>query len=155
MADKLHISNEMANFDLKDRNFYNSLTDSERKQFSPYLMIRWGSTVDGSADLQEYYLISCNERLNKHFFVITKHPGLQWLCATAVSPGLGKFKHSWIPPKKREEKNNSKVQRFLANLYPASKMDDICVMAAMLTAADVKNIARDLGMTPEQIKKEL
>ena len=72
--DKLSINNEMAVFDRKDRDFYNSLTDDERKKFSNYLMIRYGSSVQGSRDLQEFYLIACNERLNKHFFTINRHP---------------------------------------------------------------------------------
>ena len=28
-------------------------------------MIRWGATVTGSTELQAYYLIACNENLNK------------------------------------------------------------------------------------------
>ena len=87
--DKLSIQNEMACFDKKDRHFYDSLTDEERKKFSNFLMIRWGSSVNGSRDLQEFYVIATNERLNKHFFAINKHPKLQWLCATAVSPDMG------------------------------------------------------------------
>ena len=61
--DKLHIANEMSCFDRKDRNFYNSLTDEERKKFSNYLMIRWGSAVTGSKDLQEFYLFSLSLQL--------------------------------------------------------------------------------------------
>ena len=45
--DKLNITNEMNCFDRKDRDFYNSLTEEERKKFSNYLMIRWGSSVQG------------------------------------------------------------------------------------------------------------
>jgi hypothetical protein len=69
VTDKLSIANEMAQFDRKNRQFYDDLTDEERKKFSNYLMIRWGSSVHGIADLQEYYLLSCNQRLNKHFFL--------------------------------------------------------------------------------------
>ena len=72
MSDKLNIANEMREFDLKNRDFYNDLTDEERKKFSNFLMIRWGSSVQGSRDLQEFYVISTNERLNKHFFSINK-----------------------------------------------------------------------------------
>ena len=72
MSDKLNIVNEMRQLDRKNRNFYSELTDEERKKFSNYLMIRWASCVDGSRDLQEFYLISTNERLNKHFFNISK-----------------------------------------------------------------------------------
>jgi hypothetical protein len=102
MSDKLNIANEMRQLDRKNRNFYRDLTDEERKKFSNYLMIRWASCVEGSRDLQEFYLISTNERLNKHFFNINKHPELQWLCATAVSPDMGTPRHNWISPKKKE-----------------------------------------------------
>ena len=74
MSDKLNIANEMRQFDRKDRNFYKDLTDEERKKFSNYLMIRWGSSVEGSRELQEFYLIATNERYNKHFFALSRHP---------------------------------------------------------------------------------
>lgn len=135
--DKLTISNEMKCFDQKDRDFYNSLTDEERKKFSNYLMIRWGSSVQGSSDLQEFYLISCNERLNKHFFAISKHPKLQWLCATSVSPGMGTQRHQWISPKKKESgKSNTKKQ--LAELFPNMKEDEIEVMDNINTKKDIE-----------------
>ena len=50
--DKLSIQNEMSEFDRKTRKFYDELTVEERKKFSNYLMIRWGSSVQGSRDLQ-------------------------------------------------------------------------------------------------------
>mgnify|MGYP003353058746 CR=1 FL=1 len=76
MSDKLNIANEMRMFDRKVRTFYDDLTPEEKKKFSTYLMIRWGSSVQGGRDLQEFYLIACNERLNKHFFTINRHPKL-------------------------------------------------------------------------------
>ena len=64
MSDKLNIGYEMRMFDRKVRSFYDDLTPEERKKFSNYLMIRWGSAVEGSRELQEFYLIATNERLN-------------------------------------------------------------------------------------------
>ena len=40
VVEKLSIRNEMQQFDRKNRDFYRSLTDEERRKFSPYLMIR-------------------------------------------------------------------------------------------------------------------
>ena len=71
MSDKLNIANEMKVFDHKVRSFYDDLTVEERKKFSTYLMLRWGSSVQGGRELQEYYLQSCNHYLNKHFFTIS------------------------------------------------------------------------------------
>ena len=134
--DKLSIHNEMSQFDRKNRNFYNELTDEEKKKFSNYLMIRWGSAVQGSRDLQEFYLISCNERLNKHFFAINRHPELQWLCATTVSPDMGTHRHSWIAPKKKEG-STSAVRKPLAELFPNLKNDDLDVLVKLVTKKDI------------------
>lgn len=142
--DKLSIQNEMACFDRKDRTFYDSLTDEERKKFSNYLMIRWGSSVLGSSDMQEFYLVSTNERLNKHFFAINKHPKLQWLCATAVSPGVGNQRHQWIAAKKKDAGDN-KIKKELLELFPNMKLSDIDTLTAITDARELKAYLREHG----------
>jgi ribosomal protein S15P/S13E len=144
MSDKLTINNEMAVFDRKDRTFYDSLTDEERKKFSNFLMIRYGSSVQGSRELQEFYLIATNERLNKHFFAINRHPKLQWLCATTVSPDMGTHRHNWIAPKKKEG-NNNEVRKQLAELFPNMKSDELDVMCAITSKQELKEHLRASG----------
>jgi hypothetical protein len=142
--DKLSIQNEMTQLDCKNRDFYNELSDEERKKFSNYLMIRWGSAVQGSRDLQEFYLIATNERFNKNFFAINRHPKLQWLTATTVSPDLGTHRHVWIAPKKREPGAGS-IRRQLAELYPHLKDDEIELMAKINTKKDIDAYLKELG----------
>lgn len=145
MSDKLNIANEMAVFDKKDRSFYDNLTDEERKKFSTFLMIRYGSSVQGSRDLQEFYVISCNERLNKHFFSLHKHPKLQWLMATTVSPGLGTFRHNWIAPKKKEAGPAGSVKKQLAELFPNMKQDEIEFLASITSKKELDQYLKDHG----------
>lgn len=147
--DKLSISNEMAVFDRKDRKFYDSLTDDEKKKFSNFLMIRYGSSVQGNTMEQAVYLLSCNENLNKHFFAINRHPKLQWLCATAVSPGWGTKRHQWIAPKKKDP-GTSGVKKQLAELFPNMKSDEIEVMSKINTKKDIDAYVKQLG---QEIKK--
>lgn len=153
--DKLSIKSEMSAFDRKDRNFYDSLTDEEKKKFSPFLMIRYGATVSGNPDLQAYYLMSCNERLNKHFFDVNtaQHKKLQWLLATTVSPGMGNQYHQWIAPKKKTSDNKS--IKFLRELYPHLKEDDLKLMSELNDKDDLKAHAKGLGWADKDIKKEL
>jgi hypothetical protein len=136
MSDKLNIANEMRMFDRKVRSFYDDLTAEEKKKFSNFLMIRWGSAVEGSRELQEFYVIATNERLNKHFFDVAKHPKLQWLMATAVSPGLGTHRHPWIAPKKKQSGASAR-RRQLAEIYPHYKDDELDVMMAIATQKDI------------------
>ena len=153
--DKLSIANEMAQFDRKNREFYDSLTDEERRKFSPYLMIRWGSSVGGSADLQAWYLMSTNERVNKNFFDVStsKHKKFQWLMCTTISPGMGNQRHYWLAPKKTERDN--KAVKFLIELYPELKPDDIELLAKLNTKEDLRNLARQHGWDDRRIKSDL
>lgn len=144
--DKLSIQNEMVQFDRKNRQFYDELTDEERKKFSNYLMIRWGSAVQGSRDMQEFYVISTNERLNKHFFSVNRHPKLQWLMATSVSPGMGTQRHQWIAPKKKDT-NNNEIKRALMDLYPTMKINDIETLASLVDKKELKEYLRQHGNT--------
>ena len=144
MSDKLNIQNEMRCLDSKVRNFYDSLTEEERKKFSNYLMIRWSSSVVGASELQEYYLVACNERLNKHFFELSKHPKLQWLLATTISPGMGNHRHQWIAPKKKE-KGDNEIKKALLDLYPTMKADEINMLSKMITKKELREMMKDLG----------
>lgn len=155
MANKLDIATELAALDGKDRDFFDSLSEEEKKKFSTFLMIRWGSSVTGSSDLQEYYLASTNLRLNKNFFAIGKaHDKLNWLAATTISPGMGSQRHQWLSLKKKEG-SNSKVRKFFAALYPDMKDSDLDLLAKINDVKDVKKLAEEMGMTKEQIKKDL
>ena len=146
MSEKLHIRNEMRQFDQKNRLFYDELTDDEKKKFSNYLMIRWGSTVKGSRDLEEFYVISTNERLNKHFFTVNRHPKLQWLMASSVSPDIGCFDHSYLKYKKKEAGDNE-IKKALMTLYPNAKLSDIEVLAKITDRRQLKELLRDHGNT--------
>ena len=144
MSDKLNIGYEMRMFDRKVRSFYDDLTPEERKKFSNYLMIRWGSSVEGSRELQEYYLISTNERLNKHFFTLHKHPKLQWLTATTVSPDMGTPRHTWIAPKKKESGLSAKRKALIA-MYPDYKDDEIDVLCQITTQKEIDEYNKKAG----------
>ena len=150
---KLDIFYEMKQFDLKNRSFYSELTDEERRKFSNFLMIRWGSAVGGSVELQSYYLMSCNERLNKNWFDLSKYPELQWLLATTVSPGMGTHRHEWIKQKKRV--NNNKVVKFLRNFYPDYTDDDLETLAEISDKKELKQLAKSNGWDDKKIKAAL
>lgn len=154
MSDKLTIKAEMAAFDTKDREFYDGLTDEERKKFGLFLMLRYGSAVKADSLLQEWYIRATNERLNVNFFDLGRHPKLQWLLCTTVSPDMGKQYHEWIGMKKRAGEGN-KVTKFLRKIYPEMKEDEIGLLGQLNGTADLKELARELGWDEKRIKDEL
>jgi len=146
MDDKLNIANEMRQLDRKNRQFYHELTDIERRKFSNYLMIRWGSAVQGSRELQEFYVIATNERLNKHFFSVNRHPGLQWLLATSISPGLGAQRHYWIAPKKRTANGAGALKKQIQSLLPNLQDDEIDLLIQINDRKEITRWLDDHGI---------
>lgn len=155
MSEKLTLNNELRALDNKDRNFYDDLTDEERKKFSPYLMLRYSASVEGNLDLQGWYLRATNERVNRNFFDIStsQHKKLQWLMCTTASPGMGSQRHYWLPAKKSEKDN--KAIKFLREIYPLAKSDEIELLAQLNSKQDLKDLARAQGWDDKRIKSEL
>jgi hypothetical protein len=73
--------------------------------------------------------------------------------STTVSPGMGKFRHQWISPKKKE--SNNKAAKFLSTIYPLAKQDEIELMAKLNDINDLKDLARKHGWDDKRIKSEL
>lgn len=146
MVNRLDIKHEMRAVDVKDRGFYDDLTEEEQRRLSLVPLIRWVSDVQGSRELEEYYVIATNERLNRHFFSIntTRHKKLQWLMATSVSPDLGAHRHNWIPPYKRDKDQNAK-RRAIAKIRPELDDDELDVLTAITTQKEIDQHLRKMG----------
>lgn len=155
MSDKLSLRSELAALDDKNRSFYDDLTDDEKKKFSPYLMLRYASAAEGSADLQAWYLMATNERVNVDFFEIStsKHKKLQWLLCTTVSPEMGRQRHYWVSAKSGGR--NNKAVNFLTKLFPEYKLKDIELLAKLNTKDELIELARKHGWDDTKIKSEL
>jgi hypothetical protein len=147
--DILHISNEMAQFDNKNYDFYDSLTDEEKKKISLYIFIRWGATITGSIDFQSYYLMSVNQNLNVNFFNIAKHPKLQWLCCAASSPGMGNQRHYWLTGAKKSKV--SKIKNQLLEMMPDTKESDIDLILQVNSESEILDWLRKTGMSEKEL----
>lgn len=133
------LAQELRALDRKDRNFRNCLPEDQQKKFSTYLMLRYGASVAGSADLQAYYLLAANENVNKHFFDIGKHPQLQWLTCTTVSPGLGQFEHYWLGAQKKTDgvKHQDSLKKQVSAVKPNWKNDEVDLFVQINGADDI------------------
>ena len=152
MTEKISINTSMRAFDRKHRRFYDEIPLEERKKFSTYLMMKYGANVEGITELQEYYLRAHNERVNLHFYDLGRHPKLQWLLCTTVSPNMGSQRHFWLAPAQRRENRSTK---FLEKLYPGMNNHEIELLAEINSTAQLKELARKMGWDEDRIKKEL
>ena len=156
---KLDIFKTLRAIDNKDRNYYDNLTDEEKKGFAPFVLNRWLSSVDSNMpELVEWWLRATDENFNMHLLNLNsaemKHPKLQWLMATACSPGMGVMKHQWVGYKKKTGKAvNNKVKKFLMDQYPTFKEEDVLLLMTLITNKEIRAYAKELGMVDKEIKK--
>ena len=153
---KLDIKVEMREFDNKNREFYDDLSDEEKKKFSTYMILKWGANVNGSTEYQEWYLRATNERANKNFFDLGRHPKLQWLTLTTVSPGLGAQGHYWInSQKKYADADTSKKIKFIESQHPHLSTAELELLADINSMDNLRELARQLGWDDKKINSEL
>jgi hypothetical protein len=151
---KLEINRVLAAIDAKDRNFYDTLTDEELKGFSPFLAIRYASSVDHSMpEVCEYVLEAANRRANPHFFDFKDHPKLQWLLLTTTSMGLGPMRHSWIKPLGGKKSSNDRLRNFLAEQFPSANSAELDILLATNSQEDILEYAASLGYQEKEISK--
>lgn len=151
MAAKLDIKRELKSLDNKDYEFYNNLTDEERKAFSPYVLMRYASNVQGDRDIQEWFLERTNEYVNKNHWDLSKnHKGLLWKLFAATGAGIPCY-HPYLAGSKKEKAN--KIEKLLSEIYPAMKLEDIKLMAKLMTQDQKNDLLDKMGFDKKQRKE--
>ena len=138
----------MAAIDKKDRNFYNNLSDEQKKAFSAWMMMRYCSSVQGKDAAN--YIYMTNELVNYQFSEVSKHPELQWLLLSACGVGKIQFHPYLKPPNSRKKKN--KIFEFIYSIYPHMKAEDINNMIDINTKEELTEFAVAHGYDDKTIK---
>jgi hypothetical protein len=150
MAAKLDIKRELNAVDLKNYDFYDNLTDEEKKSFAPFILMRYTSNVQGDRDTAEWFLEMTNEMVNKNHWVLSRgHKALLWKLFAATGTGVNAY-HPYIAAGKKEKAN--KIEKLLCEIYPAMKLDDVKLMASMMDKNDVKELFDKMGFDAKQRK---
>lgn len=147
---KLDIKRELKAVDTRDYDFYSNLTDEEKKAFSPFILMRYTSNVQGSADLQAWFLETTNEYVNKNHWDLSKdHKELLWKLFAGTGVGESMY-HPYLAAGKKAKAN--KIEKLLAEIYPARKMEDIKILASLMTDADKTELFDKMGFDKKQRK---
>jgi len=147
----LDIKRELKAVDEKNYYFYDNLTDEEKKAFSPYILMRYTSNAQGDKDIQEWFVETTNEMVNKHHWVLSKnHKGLLWKLFASTGAGFPAY-HPYLPAGKKEKAN--KIEKLLCELYPAMKMTEIKIMARMMDKKDIEELFDKMGFDKKQRKE--
>jgi hypothetical protein len=166
--------------DMGMKELWDAVSDEGRKEIKGDLwnLNRYISNVkSNNSELQEHYLMTVNEFYNKNWADISKHPKLQWLTLAMCSHENKNYAvlakkdskllwmllcmccheskktqfHEWIKLERKSE-GSSKKARFLMIMNPTMKVDDVEVLAKLMTDKEVKELARDNGLDERAIK---
>lgn len=146
----MSLTDQLRALDMKNREFYDRLTEEQRKKFSLYLMFKYSGSVEGHSDLQEYYLLAQNKLVNQNFFALSKHPKLQWLLLTTVSPGVGTQRHYYLKTHK-----SSTRHKLLDKIYPDLGDDEIKVLQKIMTSDQIVKLAQQHGIDDSTISDSI
>tara|TARA_E500000318_G_scaffold13233_2_gene12326 strand:- start:230 stop:682 length:453 start_codon:yes stop_codon:yes gene_type:complete len=142
LTNKLPLNTVLAAIDKKDYGFYDTLTPEHQKQLAPFLLNRYVSLVKGSSELQAYYLMAGNQRVNCTYFELARHPKLVWQLLCTVSPGMGTQFHQWVGHKKKDKNTKDKNRKYIEQLHPTAKRDELNMLVNMYTDKDIKELQR-------------
>lgn len=148
---KLDIFQEvLPGIDRRNMDFWNGITDEQKKEFSPWLIQRWAASAEGSPGVQEYFIQAVNERSNINMKELKDHPELQW--KLLASCGIKKtYRRSWIGAAKGIKKD--RVTEFIAELYPSAGEQEIELMRVINDESELKQIAEQMNLKRSEIKE--
>lgn len=147
----LDIKRELNAVDRKIYDFYENLSDQEKKEFSPYILMRYVSNVQGDRDIQEWFVEMTNELVNKHHWSLSKnHKALLWKLFAATGAGVNCY-HPYLKAGSKEKAN--KIEKLLAELNPAMKMSEIKLLASMMDKKDKEELFDKMGFDKKQRKE--
>ena len=135
----------------KDREWFASLTDAERKELGLWKVMRLLSAAPSDA---VWHLIATADFVASNFSAFSKHPELQFMRMQIVGSGRGGKRHAWIPPARRG-KAQGRLHAFLAEMHPHMKDEDIAEAIADSTMEELKAMLAGFGMDAKAQREHL
>jgi|TARA_B110000858_G_C17801891_1_gene475752 hypothetical protein len=146
-SEKIAIKEIISWIDNDQKDIWNHLDESHKKQISFWLLNRYVSSVSGNREKQELAVFKTNEYYNKHFNTIgvgkeNGHQKLMWqlLCMSGAT-GKNEY-HPWIGFKKKAG-GNDKAVKLLEQIYPNMKQDEVELLAGLSTKKELKTLAEE------------
>jgi len=128
-----------------DLTIWDSLSEEERKGFSPLIISRW---MSGTNDPLQIILL--NEFVNKHIFKLDKdHPEL--MCKLIACCGTGSKRVVWIGDSKKK-KSSSMALDVVKEYYDYTTHEALSELP-LLSNDDIIELAEELGYQVDEIKK--
>lgn len=150
----LDIGEVLPNLDIRNKKYYENLTDEQKKEFSPWLIQRYLSSAESSSnEIIEHYLVMTNEIVNINFSQIKDHDML-WKLMSMVGYGksLGKYGHPFIPPPKKGVYENAFKQWLSEENFHLNKQE-LDILFNSFTKETAKDLLEQFQIKDKNIIK--
>jgi len=157
MSEKIELKEKIQAVDQNVKELWDAMDVDQQKSLKSELFIlnRYISNVKSSdPEIQQHFVLTVNEYFNKNWNDLQKHPKLLWMLLCMCSYNGNTFFHEWIGNKKKSGTGGKKL-KFLEEIYPNRKRDELELMAQLATDKDMKELARKYGMDEAVIAKKL
>lgn len=145
---KLELSKTLEAFDRRNYDYYDSLPDELKKQFAPFVLMRFMSSAPNQSGMHEYHLQMVNHFINKEFWLLSNHKDFQHLLLCLCGTGKKQF-HKWIAA--NNKKNIKWVELFKEQYSDLSDLE-IKILAKKNTPEDIETLALELGKSDSEIE---
>ena len=148
---KLNIFELLSKLDRRQLSVYEALADDERKEVSPYLLLRWMSIVKEDPDFEEFYTLIVNDVVNKGFWQLSKYPDLQLKLLGICGSGQKSY-HQWLSePKGSSRKKKNKVREIIEKHEHSINDDEWELIKLQNTKKDFRSILEQYGYQKSEI----
>lgn len=148
---KLDLGQTLYALDTRNLEYYNNLSDDDKKSYAPLILMRFMSSAPNQGSSHEYHILSVNELVNQDFWNFSKnHKELQHLLLSLCGIGNKQY-HSWIAmPKKL---NSEKLQKFIQMIHPGVNSLECELFIKNNTVEDLENLGKDYALDDKEIEE--
>ena len=157
MTEKVELKEKIQAVDQNVKELWDAMNPEQQKALKAefFILNRYISNAQTpKREIQEHFVLTVNEYFNKHWNTLQKHPKLMWMLLCMCNYNQQTFFHQWIGNKKKTGTGGKKL-KFLQEVYPNKKMDELELLAELVTDKDVKELARKHGLDEATIAKKL
>lgn len=142
---KLNIFDALNKLSIKDRSYYESLSEDEKKEFLPVVIMRW---LAGTTNARQIYFL--NEIANPYMFDLFKHKELLAKLLTVSTSGRSQ-RYNWI--KGSSKKVAASLIINLVEEYYGYTTGQAKQVLPLLDENDILAMAEAVGRQKDEIAK--
>lgn len=137
--------------DRKDLNYYDRLSDEDKKLYVPLVFMRYMSSLGPQSDSAAYAVMITNEIVNKFLFQLGKHPELlhMLLCLT----GTDKKQYRPYIGAKTKTTSSKVIDEFLIGLHPTINETELNILKNQHDKDTLQKLGEDAGLSKAEIKE--